>query len=104
MGAFAPSPTISPEMQHRVLQEILVRAVNGLAEEGYPFIGVLYAGVMLTADGPRVLEFNCRFGDPETQVILPLLESDLFEICLACVQGISTPSTASCNLLILTPR
>jgi phosphoribosylamine--glycine ligase len=62
-------------------------AVDGLRAEGHPFVGVLYGGFMLTAEGPRVIEFNCRFGDPETQVVLPLLESDFLEIALACVEG-----------------
>ncbi len=87
MGAFAPSPLATPELLARVSAEILVPTVQGLAAEGTPYVGVLYAGLMLTPDGPKVLEFNGRFGDPETQVILPLLESDLAEICLACVEG-----------------
>ncbi len=67
-------------------------AVRGLEAEGRPFVGVLYAGLMLTDDGPRVLEYNCRFGDPEAQVLLPMLHGDLLEICLQCVQGRLEPT------------
>jgi phosphoribosylamine--glycine ligase len=87
MGAFAPAPLATPELLETALHDILMPTVQGLAVEGTPYVGVLYAGLMLTADGPKVLEFNCRFGDPETQVILPLLESDLLEVMLACVEG-----------------
>jgi phosphoribosylamine--glycine ligase len=87
MGAYAPVPGIPQalidEVQHKVIQP----AVDGMAARGTPYVGVLYAGMMLTADGPKTLEFNCRFGDPETQVILPLLKSDLLEIMLACTEG-----------------
>jgi phosphoribosylamine--glycine ligase / phosphoribosylformylglycinamidine cyclo-ligase len=87
MGTYAPSPACPPEMVEQVVETILCPAIHGLREEGHPFIGVLYAGLILTDHGPRLLEFNCRFGDPETQVIIPLLESDLLEILLACTQG-----------------
>ena len=63
------------------------RTVDQLRAEGTPYVGVLYGGIMLTHDGPKVLEFNCRFGDPEAQVILPMLETDLLEICEACIDG-----------------
>ena len=86
MGAYAPSPACPPEIVDSVVETILCPAIDGLRAEGKPFIGVLYAGLMLTDQGPRLLEFNCRFGDPETQVIIPLLESDLVEILLACTQ------------------
>ncbi|XP_066997787.2 trifunctional purine biosynthetic protein adenosine-3 [Anabrus simplex] len=84
MGAYSPCPLLSDEEMSQIEHLVLQRAVNGLAKEGAPFIGVLYAGLMLTKDGPKVLEFNCRFGDPETQVILPLLESDLYQVMKAC--------------------
>lgn len=87
MGAYCPCPLISKPTLELVQRAVLERAVNGLAQERISYRGVLYAGLMLTRDGPRVLEFNCRFGDPETQVILPLLQSDLFEIMLACCTG-----------------
>ena len=87
MGAYAPVPVFAPAMAEKIQRSILQPAVDGLREEGRPFIGVLYAGLMLTAQGPKVVEFNCRFGDPETQVVLPLLESDLLEILLACATG-----------------
>jgi phosphoribosylamine--glycine ligase len=65
----------------------LQAAVDGMAADGLPYVGVLYAGLMLTPDGPKLLEYNCRFGDPETQVVLPLLETDLTEVMLACCEG-----------------
>lgn len=87
MGAFAPSPLATPELLAEVERTVLRPALAGMAADGTPFVGVLYAGLMLTPQGVRVLEFNCRFGDPETQVILPLLESDLVDVMLACVEG-----------------
>ena len=87
MGAYAPAPIFSADMMNEAMELVLKPAVNGLRREGTPFIGVLYAGLMLTSNGIRVLEFNCRFGDPETQVVLPLLETDLLEIADACVNG-----------------
>ena len=86
MGAFAPAAICSPELLQEITQNVLQRAVDGLREEGKPFIGVLFAGMILTRDGPKTLEFNCRFGDPETQALLPLLDSDLLEIALACAE------------------
>ena len=87
MGAYAPAPLFTADLMRETLECILVPAIKGLRKEGAPFVGVLYAGLMLTTDGVRVLEFNCRFGDPETQVVLPLLENDLLEIANACVDG-----------------
>ncbi|MBA3530985.1 MAG: phosphoribosylamine--glycine ligase, partial [Ardenticatenales bacterium] len=87
MGAFAPSPLATPEVLHEIEARVIQPTLEGMAARGMPYIGVLYAGIMLTREGLKVLEFNCRFGDPETQVILPLLESDLAEVCLACIEG-----------------
>ena len=83
MGAFAPSPLYTPDMARRVTDEILQPTLRAMNAEGLDFRGVLYVGLMLTADGPKVVEYNARFGDPETQAVLPLLESDLMEIMLA---------------------
>jgi phosphoribosylamine---glycine ligase len=87
MGAYAPVPVCPPEMVSELVRIALQPAVDGLRSEGHPFVGVLYGGFMLTRAGPRVIEFNCRFGDPETQVVLPLLESDILQVALACVEG-----------------
>ena len=87
MGAYAPVPVCPPEMVAELVRTALQPAVEGLREEGSPFVGVLYGGFMLTPDGPRVIEFNCRFGDPETQVVLPLLETDFLDVAPACVEG-----------------
>ena len=87
MGTYAPAPIFTPDLLDEAMKSVLAPAVNGLREEGAPFVGVLYAGLMLTPNGVRTLEFNCRFGDPETQVVLPLLETDLVEIAEACVGG-----------------
>jgi phosphoribosylamine---glycine ligase len=87
MGAYAPVPFVSESMMTLIKRDILEPTVRGMALEGRPYKGVLYAGLMLTEDGPKVLEYNCRFGDPETQVILPLAQSDLVEALLASVDG-----------------
>lgn len=87
MGAFHPSPIADGELLERVGKEVIAPTLQAMTDEGRPYRGVLYAGMMLTPDGPKVIEFNCRFGDPETQVVLPLLESDLFDICNACIDG-----------------
>jgi phosphoribosylamine---glycine ligase len=87
MGAYAPVSIATPELLERVQREILLPTVRGMQEEGRAFRGLLYAGLMLTDDGPRVVEFNCRFGDPETQVVLPMLESSLLEPLLAIARG-----------------
>ncbi|XP_017886030.1 trifunctional purine biosynthetic protein adenosine-3 [Ceratina calcarata] len=87
MGAYCPCPLLSETDYEVVRSKILQKTVDGLRQEQIPFVGVLYAGLMLTKDGLKVLEFNCRFGDPETQVVLPLLKSDLFDIMKACCEG-----------------
>ena len=84
MGTYAPAPVLTKNQIDEITRNILQPVVDGIRAEGHPYVGVLYAGLMLTKDGPKVLEFNARFGDPETQVILPLLESDLLEI-YACL-------------------
>lgn len=87
MGAYAPAPVMTPELVQTVYDTILVPVVQGLANEGITYQGCLYAGLMITAGGPKVVEFNCRFGDPETQAVLPLLDGDLAQIMYACTQG-----------------
>jgi len=80
MGAYSPVPTISDEMYLSIMDDIIVPVIEGLEREGYTYEGVLYTGLMITRDGPRVLEFNCRFGDPEAQPIIMRLSSDIMEI------------------------
>ncbi len=87
MGAYAPAPVFTPDLMKEAVETILRPAIGGLKQEGTPFVGVLYAGLILTPGGLCVLEFNCRFGDPETQVVLPLLDTDLLDIVDACVDG-----------------
>jgi phosphoribosylamine--glycine ligase len=87
MGAFSPVPYVDDATADRILYDILVRTVRALEAEGVRYVGALYAGLMLTDSGPKVLEFNARFGDPETQVVVPRLGSDLAEMCLACAEG-----------------
>ncbi len=87
MGAFAPSPLMSAELQARVMREIVEPTLAACREAGHPFRGFLYTGLMLTADGPKVIEFNVRFGDPEAQVVLPLIASDLAPLLAAAADG-----------------
>ena len=86
MGAYAPAPLGEPGLVQRVMREIVGPTLAGLREQGFPFRGLLYAGLMITRHGPKVVEFNCRFGDPETQALLPLMDSSLLEL-LACAAG-----------------
>jgi phosphoribosylamine--glycine ligase len=84
MGAYAPAPVVPKEALPEITRTVLQPCIDGMAREGTLYKGVLYAGLMITAQGPKVIEFNCRFGDPETQVVLPLLSSDIVPILLAC--------------------
>jgi len=87
MGTISPSPVIDPEMLDRVRREILEPFIRGLAADSLPFQGMLFPGLMITPEGPKVLEFNCRFGDPETQVLMRRLKSDLLDLIEATVEG-----------------
>nr|CAB3248282.1 trifunctional purine biosynthetic protein adenosine-3-like [Phallusia mammillata] len=87
MGSYCPCPQISKSTVEFVKHKILQAVVDGMRNDGRKYVGVLYAGIIITKNGPRVLEFNCRFGDPECQVILPLLDCDLFPILMACISG-----------------
>ena len=87
MGAYSPTPVITEQMLKTVERDVLVPAVDGLVRDGINYKGILYAGLMVTAAGPRVLEFNCRFGDPETQPLMMRLQSDLVEVMLAVCDG-----------------
>ncbi|MCL4266480.1 MAG: phosphoribosylamine--glycine ligase [Anaerolineae bacterium] len=95
MGAYAPPPDVTPELIDEIMTTVVHPIIRGMAERGMPYVGVLYAGLMLTAVGPKVVEFNCRFGDPETQVVLPMLDGDLAEIMLACIEGRLSPEMVS---------
>ncbi|PQJ88093.1 phosphoribosylamine--glycine ligase [Aliivibrio sifiae] len=86
MGAYSPAPVVTPEIHNRILEEVIYPTVRGMDAEGAPYTGFLYAGLMIDADGtPKVIEYNCRFGDPETQPIMMRMESDLVELCLMAI-------------------
>lgn len=87
MGVIAPNPYYTPEVARRCMEEIFLPTLEAMRREGCPFHGCLYFGLMLTTGGPKVIEYNCRFGDPETQAVLPLLQSDLFAILRATTEG-----------------
>ena len=87
MGAFAPSPLMDAALEARVMREIVDPVIAGMAAEGHPFRGFLFVGLMLTADGPKVIEFNVRLGDPETQVLLPLIDEPLLPLLVAGAAG-----------------
>ncbi len=88
MGAYSPAPIVTPALHERIMREVIHPTLRGLAADGTPYTGFLYAGLMIAADGtPNVLEYNCRFGDPETQPVLSRLRSDLTGLCLAALAG-----------------
>ncbi|MFD1610525.1 phosphoribosylamine--glycine ligase [Sphingomonas tabacisoli] len=87
MGAYSPARVLTPALERQAMREIVEPTVKAMAEAGTPFVGVLYAGLMLTPTGPKLIEYNARFGDPECQVLMPRLESDLLELLLACAEG-----------------
>lgn len=100
MGAYSPVPFVTGQIREFALKEIMQRTADGLVEEGVPFKGVLYGGLILTSDGPKVIEFNARFGDPETEVVLPRLKSDFYTLVEAAVEGrdCETEWTDECRL------
>ena len=106
MGVIAPNPLYTPEVAARVEREILQPTVAALQAEGCPFRGCLYLGLMLTDDGPKVIEYNCRFGDPEAQAVLPLLESGLLPLLEACADGcldrvdVEFQEAATCTVIL----
>jgi phosphoribosylamine--glycine ligase len=87
MGAYSPARVLTPELEARAIDEIVRPTVEALARQGNPYSGVLYAGLMLTADGPKLIEYNARFGDPECQVLMPRLQGDLLDYFIACDKG-----------------
>lgn len=109
MGAYTPAPDVDDTLVAQIQQTVLQPVLDGMAAEGMPYNGILYAGLMLTAAGPKVLEFNCRFGDPETQAVLPLLTTDIFEIFQGCIEGrldqldISWQSEACATIVMASP-
>ena len=106
MGTYAPAPVLTDALRDEAMKTILEPMVAAMENEGMPYVGCLYAGLMITSEGPKVVEFNARFGDPETQVVLPLLDSDLGQIMMACATGTLTAdmvkwkdSSAACVIL-----
>lgn len=87
MGAYSPAPVLTPELERRAIEEIIVPTARAMAKAGTPYRGVLYAGLMLTKDGPKLVEYNCRFGDPECQVLMPRFAGDLVEVLHATATG-----------------
>lgn len=106
MGTYAPAPVLTDALRDEAMKTILEPMVEAMQKEGMPYVGCLYAGLMITPQGPKVVEFNARFGDPETQVVLPLLDSDLGQVMMACATGTLTAdmvkwkdSSAACVIL-----
>ena len=106
MGTYAPAPVLTDALRDEAMKTILEPMVEAMQKEGMPYVGCLYAGLMITSQGPKVVEFNARFGDPETQVVLPLLDSDLGQVMMACATGNLTAdmvkwkdSSAACVIL-----
>ncbi|MEJ5263361.1 MAG: phosphoribosylamine--glycine ligase [Ignavibacterium sp.] len=97
MGAYAPTPLITNELEEEIKLKIIKPVIDQLRKSGTPFIGCLYAGLIITADGPKVIEFNCRFGDPETQVVLPLLEGDFLDLIYSAASGQLNPNSVKYN-------
>ena len=95
MGTYAPAPVMTEALLKEAYDKVLVPMVKAMKAEGMPYVGCLYAGLMITPEGPKVVEFNVRFGDPETQVVLPLLDGDLGEIMMACANGRLTEDMVS---------
>jgi phosphoribosylamine---glycine ligase len=87
MGSYSPAPVVTADLESRIYDEVLLPTVRGLASEGSPYTGILYAGLMITAEGPKVIEFNCRLGDPEAQAVLPRMMTDIIKPLLACCEG-----------------
>lgn len=87
MGAYSPAPIVTKELLERVESEIIEPTVSGMREEGNSYQGILYVGLMITEEGPKVVEYNCRFGDPECQVIVPAMKSDLLDVIISCTEG-----------------
>jgi phosphoribosylamine--glycine ligase len=94
MGAYSPAPVMTPALIERTIREIIEPTVRGMKARGTPYQGVFYAGLMLTAEGPKLIEYNARFGDPETQVLMPRLKSDLLELLHATATGRLAGKTA----------